>query len=127
MERLLEDAVAVLVNRERTRRGLVPLSTDERLRQSARSHSADMARRDFFDHVTPEGRSPADRMLAAGFPLPAGENIAAGQPHPAIVMVEWMNSPGHRVNILNGDFRVIGVGVHMAEGGPVWTQNFGYA
>ncbi|MFF3243737.1 CAP domain-containing protein [Streptomyces sp. NPDC002870] len=127
LERLLEDAVAVLVNQERDRRGLVPLVTDERLRDSARSHSEDMARRGFFDHFTPEGLSPADRMVAYGYPLPAAENIAAGQPHPLVVMAEWMNSPGHRVNILHEDFGVIGVGVYFSEYGPVWTQNFGYA
>ncbi|MFI5689319.1 CAP domain-containing protein [Streptomyces sp. NPDC051636] len=127
LQRLLEDAVAALVNRERDQRGLVCLVTDERLRDAARSHSEDMARRQFFDHFTPEGLSPADRMLAYGFPLPAAENIAAGQPHPLIVMAGWMNSPGHRVNILNEDVRVIGVGVYLAQDGPVWTQNFGYA
>ncbi|MEU8824871.1 CAP domain-containing protein [Streptomyces sp. NPDC048636] len=126
LERLLENAVAVLVNQERDRRGLVSLASDERLRESARSHSEDMARRHFFDHLTPEGLSPADRMVAHGYPLPAAENIAAGQPHPVVVMADWMNSPGHRVNILHADFRVIGVGVYLSEHGPVWTQNFGY-
>lgn len=127
LERLIEDAVAALVNHERDRRGLVSLVTDERLRDSARSHSEDMARRRFFDHFTPEGLSPADRMVAHGYPLPAAENIAAGQPHPLVVMAEWMNSPGHRVNILSEEVRVIGVGVYFSEYGPVWTQNFGYA
>ncbi|QKV97976.1 CAP domain-containing protein [Streptomyces sp. NA02950] len=127
MRRLFEDAVAELVNQERDRRGLVCLVTDERLRNAARSHSEDMARRGFIDHFTPEGLSPGDRMLAHGFPLPAAENLAAGQPHPLVVMDGWMNSPGHRVNILHPDIRIIGVGVYFAEYGPVWTQNFGYA
>jgi uncharacterized protein YkwD len=65
-------------------------------------------------------------MLASGVEEPAGENIAVGQRSPASVVSAWMRSIPHRRNILDGDFRTIGVGVHPAGGGPWWTQNFGY-
>ncbi|MEE1940178.1 CAP domain-containing protein [Streptomyces sp. TRM 70361] len=124
----LEDDVVTLVNQERAERGLVRLRTEERLRLSSRAHSRDMAERAFFDHLTPEGVSPDERMLAAGYPYPAAENIAVLEPNAMAVVVAWMNSPGHRVNILNPLFRAIGVGVFQAPGTPVawWTQNFGY-
>ncbi|MBT2413291.1 CAP domain-containing protein [Streptomyces sp. ISL-12] len=126
VRRLLEDPVSVLVNRERVARGLEVLVGDERLRTSARGHSAEMVRLGFFDHMAPDGTSPAERMLAAGFPLPGGENIAFGQPTPEAVVADWMNSPPHRRNILRREFRVIGVGVCVTSLGPMWTQNFGY-
>ncbi|MEU3699981.1 CAP domain-containing protein [Streptomyces griseoviridis] len=126
VRRALENPVTVLVNRERAARGMEPLLDDERLRRSARAHSADMVRLGYFDHVAPDGTSPADRMLAAGFPLPGGENIAFGQPTPEEVVADWMNSPPHRRNILRREFHVIGVGVCVTTLGPMWTQNFGY-
>ncbi|PJE98053.1 CAP domain-containing protein [Streptomyces carminius] len=124
----LEDDVVTLVNQERAERGLVRLRTEERLRLSSRAHSRDMAERAFFSHLTPEGVAPDERMSAAGYPYPAAENIAVLDPNAMAVVVAWMNSPGHRVNILNPLFRAIGVGVFLAPGAPVawWTQNFGY-
>ncbi|WP_395575082.1 CAP domain-containing protein [Streptomyces sp. BK79] len=127
VRRSLENPVTVLVNRERAVRGMEPLIADERLRTSARGHSADMVHLGYFDHVAPDGTSPAERMLAAGFPLPGGENIAFGQPTPEAVVTDWMNSPPHRRNILHREFRVIGVGVFITALGPMWTQNFGYS
>ncbi|MFI1980350.1 CAP domain-containing protein [Streptomyces wedmorensis] len=124
--RRTEDDVTVLVNERRRVAGLPPLRIDERLRQSSRAHSEDMAARDFFSHEDPAGVSPADRMSAAGYPAPAAENIARGQPGPAAAMRAWMNSPGHRRNILRVGVTTIGVGVHFGPGGPWWTQNFGY-
>ncbi|MGP4014999.1 CAP domain-containing protein [Saccharopolyspora sp. 5N708] len=121
-----EDKVVVLVNAERAKRGLCRLRIDERLRRAARRHSADMAQRGFFAHQGPRSMSPFDRMLAEGFEDPGGENIASGQETPASVVRAWMQSIPHRANILNGDFRTIGVGVHFGDGGPWWTQNFGY-
>ncbi|MEU7467533.1 CAP domain-containing protein [Streptomyces sp. NPDC044984] len=126
VRRSLENPVVSLVNRERTVRGMQLLVSDERLRASARAHSADMVRLGYFDHLAPDGTSPAERMLAAGFPLPGGENIAFGQPTPEEVVADWMNSPPHRRNILRRGFRVIGVGVFVTPLGPMWTQNFGY-
>ncbi len=85
-----------------------------------------MAARDYFSHTSPEGGSAGDRITAAGYRWSTwGENIARGQQTPESVMDAWMNSPGHRANILNCDFKDLGVGVHIASGGPWWTQNFG--
>lgn len=122
-----EDKVVSLVNVERIRRGLGRLEVDERLRRAARGHSADMARRNYFQHQGLRGPSPFERMLAEGFEDPGGENIAVGQETPASVVRAWMQSIPHRANILNGEFRTIGVGLHV-DGGklPWWTQNFGY-
>lgn len=124
--RRTEDDVTVLVNERRRVAGLPPLRTDERLRQSSRAHSEDMAARNFFSHDDPAGVRPADRMRAAGYPAPAAENIARGQPNAAAAMRAWMNSPGHRRNILRVGITTIGVGLHFGPGGPWWTQNFGY-
>jgi uncharacterized protein YkwD len=121
-----EDKVVALVNVERAKHGLCRLTIDERLRRAARRHSADMARRGYFAHQGPRSPSPLDRMLAEGFDAPAGENIAAGQDTPASVVRAWMQSIPHQRNILNGDFRTIGVGLHVSAGFPWWTQNFGY-
>ncbi|MFD2422750.1 CAP domain-containing protein [Amycolatopsis pigmentata] len=121
-----EEAVLRLVNAARARAGLRALRADERLRAAAREHSRDMARRDFCAHENPDGLSPADRMRAKFYPDPGAENVARGQKSPQSVMDAWMNSPGHRANLLNADFRAIGVGVFFGRGGPCWTQNFGY-
>jgi uncharacterized protein YkwD len=85
-----------------------------------------MAARDYFDHNSPDGKTPWDRIEAAGYDAPAAENIARGQPTPQAVVDAWMNSEGHRANILNCKIKAIGVGVHLGEGGPWWTQDFGY-
>jgi uncharacterized protein YkwD len=122
----IEDEVARMVNDVRTKAGLTALGTDERLRRSAREHSADMAARDFFAHENPDGNTPFERMQATGYADAAAENIARGQEKPESVVRAWLNSPGHRRNMLNPDFRTIGVGIHLGRGGPWWTQNFGY-
>jgi uncharacterized protein YkwD len=84
-----------------------------------------MAARDFFDHTNPDGDGPGERVTAAGYRWATyGENIAKGQRTPAQVMESWMNSPGHRANILNCSFEEIGIGLHDG-GGPYWTQVFG--
>ncbi|BAU87675.1 allergen V5/tpx-1 family protein [Streptomyces laurentii] len=84
-----------------------------------------MAARDFFDHTNPDGDGPGERVTATGYQWSTyGENIAKGQATAAEVMEGWMNSPGHRANILNCDFREIGIGLHTS-GGPYWTQVFG--
>ena len=115
-----------LVNAARGKSGLPPLHNDDRLRRAARGHSADMARRGFTAHDDPDGVTPAERMRVEGYPDPGAENIARGQSHPHAVMQAWMNSPGHRANILKAEFATIGIGVHLGTGGPWWTQNFGY-
>ncbi|MFI1398211.1 CAP domain-containing protein [Streptomyces sp. NPDC020681] len=124
----LEDAVVSIVNQERAKHELGRLRIEERLRTSARLHSRDMAEHEFFNHVTPEGVTPDQRMVAAGYLLPAAENIAIYGLDPLGVMRAWMNSPPHRVNILRPLVRCIGVGIHQDPHEPIawWTQNFGY-
>ncbi|CCK32658.1 hypothetical protein BN159_8280 [Streptomyces davaonensis JCM 4913] len=119
--------VVDLTNRERARAGLRPLSVDPVLTTAAQAHSADMVARAFYSHTSPEGTQPWDRAAAAGSRRRSiGENIACGQRSPAEVVEGWMNSPGHRANILKRDFTHIGIG--FAGGGPAgtyWTQLFG--
>jgi len=114
-------------NAERTRRGLRPLTVDTRLAAAAQAHSADMVQRGFFAHESPDGRQVWDRAVAAGYAYrKVAENIAAGQRSAEEVVRGWMESPGHRANILDGDLTQIGVG--RAEGGSYgvyWTQVFG--
>ncbi|MFD6553360.1 CAP domain-containing protein [Streptomyces sp. NPDC058398] len=118
--------VVALVNKERAAAGCGPLTEDPQLEDAAQAHSDDMAARDFFEHTNPDGADPGERITAAGYRWSTyGENIAMGQQTPAAVMDSWMNSPGHRANILNCSFKNIGVGVHKGSGGPWWTQDFG--
>ncbi|MGX1135455.1 RNA polymerase sigma factor (sigma-70 family) [Streptomyces glaucescens] len=118
--------VVALVNKERAAAGCGPLTEDAQLNRAAQGHSDDMATRNFFDHTNPDGADPGQRTTAAGYRWSTyGENIARGQQTPQAVMESWMNSPGHRANILNCSFKDIGVGVHEGSGGPWWTQNFG--
>ncbi|WP_324603492.1 CAP domain-containing protein [Streptomyces sp. SPB074] len=99
---------------------------DDALASLATAFSDDMAARGFFDHTDPDGDSPWDRAKQAGVGNLGGENIARGQADAASVMKSWMNSPGHRANILNCDYKTLGVGVHFGPGGPWWTQDFGF-
>ncbi|MGW0873347.1 CAP domain-containing protein [Streptomyces sp. NPDC002740] len=119
--------VVGLTNRERARAGLRALAVDPPLTTAAQAHSADMVARAFYSHTSPEGSRPWDRAAAAGSTRRTiGENIACGQRSPAEVVEGWMNSPGHRANILKPAFTHIGVG--FAGGGPsgtYWTQLFG--
>ncbi|MFI9117927.1 CAP domain-containing protein [Streptomyces bikiniensis] len=121
-----EAEVLRLVNNERATVGCTPVTADARLASLAGAFSADMAARGFFDHTDPDGDTPWARAQQAGVPTLAGENIARGQADAAAVMESWMNSDGHRANILNCDFKTMGVGVYFGDGGPWWTQDFGY-
>jgi uncharacterized protein YkwD len=118
-----ESQVLALVNQQREAAGCGDLTADAGLTALARAHSADMRDRGFFDHTNPDGLSPFDRAARAGVTLLA-ENIAYGQADAAAVMTDWMNSPGHRTNILNCSYSRIGVGVADGSGGPWWTQDF---
>ncbi|GGV89771.1 CAP domain-containing protein [Streptomyces massasporeus] len=118
--------VLSLVNEERAKVGCSPVAANSALQSLAQNYSEDMAARGFFDHTDPDGRTPWDRAEKAGISNLGGENIARGQADAAAVMDAWMNSPGHRANILNCDFKTLGVGVELGSGGPWWTQNFGY-
>ncbi|QDY79226.1 CAP domain-containing protein [Streptomyces qinzhouensis] len=125
-ETAMEAEVLELVNQERAKVGCSPLRFDSALARLAGNFSADMAARGFFDHTDPDGDSPWDRAKQSGVKNLAAENIARGQADAAAVMNAWMNSDGHRANILNCDYKTLGVGVHLGGGGPWWTQNFGY-
>ena len=114
-----------LVNEERRERGLSPLIWDDAVAQVAYEHSVDMDVRGFFSHINPDGQTPGQRAAEVGIGWQAyGENIAFGQPSPGSVMDAWMDSDGHRANILHTMYSRMGVGVHVAPGGPGWTQNF---
>ncbi|MEU1368387.1 sigma-70 family RNA polymerase sigma factor [Streptomyces sp. NPDC005803] len=118
--------VVALANKERAAAGCGPLQEDAQLTDAAQRHSDDMAARGFFAHTNPDGADPGRRVTDSGYRWSTyGENIAAGQQTPEAVMRSWMNSPGHRANILNCSFKDIGVGVHRGAGGPWWTQDFG--
>ncbi|MFC8008085.1 CAP domain-containing protein [Streptomyces olivaceus] len=119
--------VLTLTNRERAGAGLPALAPDDRLARAAQAHSADMVARDFYSHTDPDGGRPWDRAAAAGSSRrTVGENIACGQRSPAEVVEGWMNSPGHRANILTSDFTHLGVGLAGGgRAGTYWTQLFG--
>ncbi|MFI8370856.1 CAP domain-containing protein [Streptomyces sp. NPDC085466] len=120
-----EAEVLRLVNVERAKVGCAPVQPSDSLARLAGNLSADMANRGFFDHTDPDGATPWDRARAAGITNLGAENIARGQVDATAAMVSWMNSDGHRANILNCDLTTLGVGVHFADGGPWWTQDFG--
>jgi uncharacterized protein YkwD len=132
----LSRQIARLVNRERRRHGLRPLRTNRRLALAARRHARNMVRYRFFDHVAPGGSTPASRILAAGYPRGRGfryaENLAWGsgaRATPAAILSAWMNSPGHRQNILDGGLRESGIGIARgvpgAGSGLTYVQEFG--
>lgn len=113
--------VARLVNIERKKRGLRLLKGNSGLAQIASGHARDMQQREYFSHQSKDGRTMRDRFEDADFDFQyAGENIARGQKTAQRVMTAWMNSPGHRKNILNPRFGQIGV----ARAGTIWVQNF---
>lgn len=120
-----EKQVWDLTNAVRVRSGKKPLQWNDKIAGTARKHSVDMSKRNFFAHSNPDGKSPFDRMKADQIKyMKAGENIAAGQPSAIYAHEGWMNSKGHRENIL-GDYTQLGVGVTF--GGKMetyFTQNF---
>jgi uncharacterized YkwD family protein/spore coat assembly protein SafA len=122
----IEESVLKLVNNERTQRGLSPLQMDWELQRVARTKSQDMAAKGYFSHQSPTYGSPFDMMKNFGIQYrAAGENIASGQRTPQEVMKSWMNSTGHRENILKPDFTHIGVGYYQGgQYGHMWTQMF---
>lgn len=121
--------VTRLVNVERTKAGCQPLTANSALTNAAQAHAADMLAHNYFSHDSQDGTSPFTRMTAAGYRWSgAAENIAAGQRTPADVMTSWMNSSGHRANILNCGLKDIGVGYAAGGGaayGQYWVQDFG--
>jgi len=118
-----EKKVVDLTNKERTSRGLKPLKVDEELSKVAQDKSRDMKVKGYFDHNSPTYGSPFDMMDAYGIKyMAAGENIAMGYGTPEAVVKAWMNSPGHRANILSDKFTHIGIG--FEKEGQYWTQHF---
>lgn len=118
--------VLALVNDARSGAGCPAVRLDDRLNAAAAAHSADMAANDYFDHTSRDGRSFVDRVRAQGYDAPRSENIAAGQRTAADVVAGWLDSPGHRRNILDCGSTEMGVG--RADGGSFgryWTQVFG--
>lgn len=118
-----EQEVVKLTNAEREKQGLAALKIDTELSKVARAKSQDMKDNNYFDHNSPTYGSPFDMMKKFGISYTtAGENIAQGQQTPEEVVQAWMDSPGHRENIMNSSFTHIGVG--YVESGNYWTQQF---
>jgi uncharacterized protein YkwD len=133
----VRNAVLCLLNRERTKRGLPRLRSNNRLEVAATKHSRDMVERNFFSHDSPGGSTPGIRVRHTGYLKGArgfsiGENIAygtGGYATPESIVDSWMNSPGHKANILHRSFEEIGIGVALGapgqDGGATYTTNFG--
>jgi uncharacterized protein YkwD len=118
-----------LVNRERTLRGLQPLTTNPTLTKMAEAYACEMITQNFFDHVNPfTNKGPGQRALEHGYIfLAIGENLAGGQSTPEQAMAEWMSSTaGHRENILAAQWHEIGIAVRTGgQFGVYWVQEFG--
>lgn len=121
----LEAQMLVLINEERAKAGLRALTADPELSPVARAHSSDMLARGYFSHVTPEGKTPSDRIRTANVHfLVSGENLALA-PTLTIAHKGLMNSPGHRANILNKSYGRVGIGIlDVGRHGLMVTQNF---
>lgn len=120
-----ETRMLQLVNEERAKVGLKPLVMDERLRQLARTHSANMFREGYFSHTGKEGKGPCDRMDDAKIKYQyCGENLAYA-PDVELAHRGLMNSPGHRANILNANYSTVGIGILNADNyGEMFSQEF---
>ena len=115
--------VVNLTNNERAKAGLKALQIDTKLTQSAQAKSQDMKDKNYFSHTSPTYGSPFDQMKSFGVSYEsAAENIAMGQRTAAEVVDGWMNSPGHKANIMNASYTHIGVG--LSDSGYYWTQQF---
>lgn len=122
-----ESAVLALVNAERAEAGCAPVTANTQLATSARGHARDMAARNYFSHTSQDGRTLGDRVDASGYRWSGiGENIAKGYADAEQVMEGWMNSSGHRANILNCSYRHLGIGLATSsKGSRYWVQVFG--
>jgi uncharacterized YkwD family protein/spore coat assembly protein SafA len=122
----IENQVIQLTNQQRVQNGLKPLTPNWELSRVARYKAMDMRDKNYFSHTSPTYGDPFTMMKNFGIAYrTAGENIAAGQATPQEVVTAWMNSPGHRANILNTSYTQIGVG--FAQGGSqryYWSQMF---
>lgn len=121
----VEQAILDLANKEREKEKLPPLKPSAKLIQLSRDHSLNMAKQNKLDHVL-DGKSPFDRAREAGYPAPVAENCAWGARTAADVITGWMNSPGHRANLLNKNATEAGVGVAPGDRiGPYTTMVLG--
>lgn len=111
-------------NDTRAAHGCRALTTSKKLTRAAQGHANDMSKKNYFSHTSQDGRSWIYRIRAKGFKKPGGENIARGFRSANDVHIAWMNSPGHRRNIVNCQFKQIGLGYNAAGG--YWVQDFGY-
>ena len=134
-------ATLCLINRERAAHGESPLVLNQDLQDAAQAHSESMAAGEYFEHTSPSGDTVLDRLRQAGYisgemAYEVGENIAYGSLQdatPTAIVAAWMASPGHRENILNGDFRDTGMGIAPelpsvlgnGQRGAMYTQDFG--
>ncbi|MFN7002598.1 MAG: CAP domain-containing protein [Roseinatronobacter sp.] len=111
------------INTERARHDHPPLALSPELGRIAQAHACDMARRGYFSHTSPDGQSMMDRARRAGLSglCAMGENIAQGQRDVPTVVTSWMRSPGHRRNILDREYRLVGFG---RGPGATWVQVF---
>ncbi len=117
--------ILTLVNAERAKAGVDPLTLSTEVSSVAQVKSDDMAKNGYFDHNSPTYGSPFDMLSEFGVSYrTAGENIAKGQQTPEAVMKAWMNSSGHKANILSPNFKQLGVGYSANNGSPVWVQMF---
>lgn len=125
-----EATFLTLINQYRQSRGLAALTVNQSLSAAADWHSNDMATKAYFAHNDSLGRTPFQRMAAFGYTANTwkGENIAAGYANAAAVFAGWQRSPGHNANMLNPNFRTIGIGKVVRAGSPYttyWTTDFG--
>lgn len=122
----MAEAVLLLVNQERTKQGLKELFLSDDITDIATLKSQDMANKGYFSHTSPTYGTPFQMLQSYGISYKsAGENIAAGQKTAQEVMQSWMNSSGHRANILNSGYTEIGIGYYVGGSyGTYWTQLF---
>jgi uncharacterized protein YkwD len=122
----LESQIISLTNKQRVAAGCKALATNKKLVYAARAHSKDMAKYDYFGHTGRDGSSFVTRASRAGYSGASAENIAWGYRGAKTVVTVWMNSAGHRQNILTCSHKAVGVGVaKKADGTPYYTQMFG--
>lgn len=124
-----EAAFLKLINDYRAEHGAKPLAASKALDTASYLHSADMAKNDYFEHDSPDGQTPEDRMADQGYDADAtGENIAAGYATAAKVFDVWRHSSGHNENMLDKEYRAIGIGLASdkdSEYDQYWTTDFG--
>lgn len=128
-ERLYQ--VLELTNAYRAEQGLAPLRLNLELSKAAQDYAERMAAESFFDHNSPDGDSPGDRITWAGYQwMTWGENIAVGYRTPVEVMKAWIKSPSHRQNLVNPNYSEIGLGfavgysLSYGPGAVYWSQEF---